>query len=155
MNPIIKPATASDAEDFLRVLVASFEQYRDTLDPPSGVFKETPHSISQKIEAGGGYLAYDESSIVGVVLYQFYPEALYLGRLGVLQTHRGQRIAHQLIAAVEQTALAHDLHSIQLGVRIDLKGNQRLFTSLGYEIISYDRHEGYSEITSVTMLKRL
>lgn len=151
----IEPASPDLAGHFLAVLVASFEQYRLTLDPPSGVFKETPESIARKIESGGGFMAYDDTTLVGVVLYEFHQDALYLGRLGVLPDYRGQKIAHQLINAVEQVAVAHQAPCIELGVRIGLVSNQQLFKSLGYEITSYDRHEGYSEITSLTMVKQL
>jgi hypothetical protein len=42
-----------------------------------------------------------------------------------------------------------------LGVRVALAGNRQFFQSLGYRIIRYDSHPGYSEPTFLRMEKRL
>jgi predicted N-acetyltransferase YhbS len=148
-------AIIDQAEGILTVIVAAFEQYREVLDPPSGVFRETTDSIRQKLEQGGGFVAGDNSQIVGAVLYQPYSDYMYLGRLAVLPEYRGRQIASQLVDRVEQAALERHLCRSQLCVRIALTGNQQLFERLGYRIISYHNHEGYAEHTFVTMEKAL
>ena len=148
-------AQPEQAAQFLEVLVASFEAYRETLVPQSGVFRESVSTIHDKLSAGGGFFAMYGQEIAGVVLYQFKENALYMGRLGVLPQYRRQGIARLLAQAVEQVALKHHLPTIELGVRLVLEGNQRLFKSLGYEITESHSHEGYSEITWFKMVKHL
>ncbi|HLA44841.1 MAG TPA: GNAT family N-acetyltransferase, partial [Aggregatilineales bacterium] len=136
------------------VIVEAFEQYRYKLDPPSGVFRETPESIRQKIE-NGGFTACNGEKIIGAVLYEPHSDYMYLGRLAVLPVYRRRHIAVDLIATVEQAAHEQNLSRVRLGVRIGLEGNQRLFQNLGYQIIEQHSHEGYSEITYLMMEKRL
>lgn len=151
----IQPATIDQADQILSVLLGAFEQYRQRLDPSSGVFHETAEDIQQKLELGGGFVARDGAQMVGVVLYQPHPDYMYLGRLGVLPTYRGQQIAMRLCAQVEQAALEHQLHRVQLAVRIVLTDNQQFFQNLGYRIVSYHSHEHYTQFTYVTMEKEL
>ncbi|MCB9458389.1 MAG: GNAT family N-acetyltransferase [Anaerolineaceae bacterium] len=151
----IVAALPQHAEAFLDVLVASFEAYRETLVPQSGVFRESVATIHDKLVAGGGFFAMDGDIIAGVVLYQFKDDSLYLGRLGVLPDYRKQGIAKMLISAVEQVAIKRQLPQIELGVRLVLESNQKLFKSLGYVITEEHCHEGYSETTWYTMVKRL
>jgi ribosomal protein S18 acetylase RimI-like enzyme len=151
----IDAATRDQGEQILAVLVEAFEQYRTILDPPSGVFHETPASIRRKLEMGGGFVARDSVALVGVVLYQPYPDYMYLGRLGVLPAYRGGQIATRLCASVEQAAQERGLPRVQLAVRLALTDNQRFFQSLGYQVVSYHSHEGYTEATFVTMEKAL
>lgn len=131
----IQTATVESAKSILSVIVAAFEQYRDVLDPPSGVFSETPAKIQHKLETGGGFIAYDEIgdrlSMVGAVLYQPNLEYMYLGRLAVLPTYRGFGIAKQLAIAVEQKTIEYKLPCVQLGVRLILTDNQKFFQQLG------------------------
>lgn len=156
MNAIhVQAATSDQATSILAVLMAAFQQYRDVLDPPSGVFSETPDDIKHKLTAGGGFVASDGLEIVGMVLYQPHTEYMYLGRLAVLPDYRGRHIARNLIAAVEQEARKQNLYCVQLGVRLVLRDNQALFQRLGYTIKSYHAHEGYNDYTYATMEKRL
>lgn len=151
----IHAATVDQAAQILSVLVTAFEEYRQVLDPPSGVFRETVDQILHKLELGGGFVAWDGERIVGVVLYQRYPDYMYLGRLGVLPEYRGRQIATQLTNKVEQAALERGLRRVQLGVRIGLTGNQQFFQHLGYHIVSYHAHENHTEFTYVMMEKQL
>ena len=151
----IEAATVDLADPILAVIVAAFEQYRDHLDPPSGVFRESSDQIRHKLEAGGGFVARAHDTMAGAVLYHPYPDYMYLGRLAVLPAYRGRQIARQLIAAVEQAARDRQLPCVQLGVRVQLTGNQRLFKSLGYVVTGAHAHEGYAEPTYLTMEKRL
>jgi predicted N-acetyltransferase YhbS len=151
----INAATVDQTEEIRTVLVAAFEQYRQVLNPPSGVFRETPDRIRQKLELGGGFVAWDDSRMVGAVLYQPHSDYMYLGRLAVLPEYRGHQIASRLVNRVEQTARERQLHRSQLCVRIVLTGNQQFFERLGYRIISYHSHENYTEHSFVTMEKSL
>ena len=155
----IQIATIDLTESILSVIVAAFEQYRDVLDPPSGVFSETPAQIQHKLETGGGFVAYeeidDQLSMVGAVLYQPNLAYMYLGRLAVLPTYRGFGIARKLTNVVEQKAIEYKLPCVQLAVRLKLTDNQKFFQQLGYKIVSYEAHEGYSDPTFVTMEKQL
>ena len=73
----------------------------------------------------------------------------------MLPTARGQGIAKRLVEAVEDEARRRELAGVQLGVRVVLTENQRLFTALGYVEFSRDAHEGFDYPTSINMRKAL
>jgi ribosomal protein S18 acetylase RimI-like enzyme len=148
-------AELNQADQILAVLIAAFDQYRQQLDPPSGVFEETPDDIQEKMSHGGGIVACDGQHIVGVVLYQPHADYMYLGRLGVLPEYRGRQIATRLITQVEHLAHERNLPCVRLNVRIGLTANQKFFQGLGYTITDYCRHENYIDFTYVAMEKKL
>lgn len=148
-------ATPADAERIHHIITQAFAQYKDTLVPPSSVFRETVDSIHAKLTKGGGFIARIDDQDAGSVLYEPEDDHLYLGRLAVLPDYRGKGVAHALIHAVESVAREQNFPTVHLGVRLILEGNQRLFASLGYEIITYGTHDGFSEPTYVNMAKSL
>ena len=152
-NVMLRDALVSDAGAILEIMVVAFEQYRDKLNPPSSVFRETPESVSAKLATGGGFVALVGDTMSGCVLYEPKTDYLYLGRLAVLPEYRGQGIARLLVTSVENHAQALNLPRIQLGVRVALTDNQEFFAGLGYRIVSYERHPGHSEPTFVYMEK--
>ena len=152
---MLRAAELNDAAILLDVIVQAFEAYRGKFDPPSGVFAETVDTIRGKVESGGGYLATLDNTIAGCVLYQPQADHMYLGRLAVLPQYRGYGLARLLVEAVENQARVLNLPAVHLGVRLALKGNQEMFTKLGYHILYEGKHPGYDEITYVQMEKRL
>lgn len=151
----ITSAQSAESPLLLSLIVQGFEQYRDKLDPPSGVFAETAETIAKKIDQGGGFIAWEGDTPVGAVLYENEPDAVYLGRLSVLPAHRGKGIASLLVTAVEDATRLQGVNRVWLGVRVALTGNQAFFEGLGYAIYESDRHEGYAEPTFVRMQKFL
>ena len=77
------------------------------------------------------------------------------GRLAVLPTFRKQGVAHALVDAVENRARELHLPKVTLKVRIQLSGNRAFFERIGYQVVAYNAHDGYSEPTFMTLEKLL
>lgn len=151
---VLRAATVGDAPALARTIAAAFEQYRGTLVPESGAFRETADGIARELANGAGaFVAERGGTIVGCVMTRLKDGDLYFGRLSVLPAARGANVAARLIAAVEDEARRRGLPGVRLGVRIALPGNQRLFQSLGYREISREAHPGFDRPTSITLRK--
>ena len=152
---ILRDATFDDVETITTVIRAAFEDYHDKLDPPSGAHAEDPAHIREKMAKGGAIMAFSGEECAGCVLFYPLDGNLYLGRLAVLPAFRRSGVGQALVAAVEQKAAEMNLPAVQLGVRIALPRNRAFFERLGYQIISYGTHPGYTEPTFMTMEKRI
>jgi predicted N-acetyltransferase YhbS len=153
---ILRAATPADAVTIAAIIAASFEEYRGRLKPESGAFRETPDAVAAELgREAGAILAERNGQVVGCVMVKLLEDDLYLGRLAVVPTARGQGIARRLIEAVEDEARRRELAGVRLGVRIVLPENQKLFASLGYLEISREAHEGFDQPTSINMRKAL
>jgi ribosomal protein S18 acetylase RimI-like enzyme len=99
-------------------------------------------------------LAFSGDQPVGAARYSHLPEALYVGRVAVLPSHRRQGIASAMMRYLEALApsLGHD--TISIGVRESLPSNVLLYQSLGYEITSIDPHPRGPD-RSLSMRKRV
>lgn len=153
--PMLRPAEEADAPVLLAVVQAAFAEYRELLDPPSGIHKETVETVLEKLREGGAYLALQNGEAVGCVFYALEEGYLYLGRLSVLPRCRGRGIARVLVEAVEQHALSLNRPRVQLGVRTALPRLHELYTRFGYRTLRYVSHEGYVEPTYEIMEKVL
>ncbi len=152
---ILRPADEHDAALMSDLIRTAFAQYEGLFDPPSGAHGDTPEKVAGKLAKGGGFVALLNGEAIGCVLYQPENGFLYLGRLAVLPERRKRGAARLLIAAVEEQARTLDLPKVNLAVRAALPQNRIFFESLGYQFVSYGRHEGYSEPTFVTLEKEV
>lgn len=152
----LRRATPSDARLVLDLIQTAFAEYRGKLVPDSGAYGETPQSIAAHLAGRQGAVIAERPGVaVGCVLFRDEGEDLYFGRLSVLPDHRRSGVAEALVAAVEDEARTRGAQGVQLGVRIALPGNQRLFARLGYVEISREAHPGFTEPTSINMRKAL
>jgi predicted N-acetyltransferase YhbS len=151
----VREITAHDVPWIVDVIRAAFEEYRGRLDPPSSAHHKTAEIVGRELADGGAFVACDTQAIVGCVFYHRYPDHLYLDRLAVLPSHRGQGIARELIRAVEQRAGQYGLSEVRISVRVVLESNRAYYERLGYTFLSYDTHAGYTTPTSVTLCKQL
>jgi predicted N-acetyltransferase YhbS len=151
----VREITEDDVPWVVDVIRAAFEEYRGRLDPPSSAHHKTVEIVRRELADGGGFVACDPQAIIGCVFYHRYPDHLYLDRLAVLPSHRGQGIARALIRAVEQRAGQDGLGEVRLSVRLVLETNRTYFERLGYTFVSYGAHAGYTTSTSVTLCKQV
>jgi ribosomal protein S18 acetylase RimI-like enzyme len=149
------PAGEQDAGLLLSIVQAAFAEYRDRLEPPSGVHHETIETIRHKLETGYASLAYAHDQAAGCVFYQREDEYVYLGRLSVLPAYRRQGVGRALIEYVEAQAVALELPRVQLGVRLALPQLAAYYQALGYRVIEYGTHPGYPQPTYAVMEKVL
>lgn len=151
----IRPATLDDAETILNLLHTAFEEYRGKIDPPSGAHSERLETVQKLLVEERGLLALLNGQAAGCLFFAKLEDSLYLHRLAVLPTFRGQGIGNALIAEVERAA--HELRkvSVTLNVRISLPQNRSYYEKLGYRITGFDFHSGYNQFTFVNMAKFL
>jgi predicted N-acetyltransferase YhbS len=152
---LLREATAADIPTLVAVVHAAFGEYRDRLEPPSGAHNETPESMQQALHTGWAVLACIHNTVVGCVLFHQESNHLYLGRLSVLPPFRRHGVGRALTEYVEQRARTLGIPCVQLGVRTRLPHLQAYYERLGYRIVRYEAHPGYTVPTSVVMEKWL
>jgi GNAT superfamily N-acetyltransferase len=153
---VIRPANAEDPALLARIIVAAFEDYRDSLDPPSAALWETEASIAAELAAGAGaFIVEEDGAAAGCVMTRRKGADLYLGRLAVLATVRGRGLGRALIAAAEEAARREGLAGACLNVRIALPKNRLFFNNLGYVETGREAHPGFDRPTFITMRKQL
>jgi len=152
---VIRAGTEGDAPLILAVILRAFEEYRGTLDPPSGAHNETRESISEKIGQGGAAVALAGSEVVGCALWKEEPGYLYLGRLAVLPEFRRAGIGGRLVEWIEEEAARLGAPKVQLKVRSALSATQEYYERRGYRVTGQGSHPGYTGPTYVVMEKAL
>lgn len=151
----LREATMADAAMLLQVLQTAFAEYREQLDPPSGVHRETVDSLREKMRTTRWVMVMQDDQAVGCVMYEPRGDYLYLGRLAVLPAFRRRGIGNALIEYVEARARAVGLYRVRLGVRVALPHLRDRYERLGYSFVEAHHHEGYSEPTYVLLEKTL
>jgi GNAT superfamily N-acetyltransferase len=131
----------------------AFAEYRDTLDPPSGVFLETVDDVQSAIDEGGVAVAWADGLASGAVRWEPREDYLYAGRLAVPPEARGTGVGSALMDYVEDQARAMRLPTVMVGVRSALPGNIAFFEKRGYFQIAEEAHPRNPTATSVTMIK--
>src|SRR5262245_19737569 len=152
---VLREATVADIPTLVTLVHTAFEDYREQLDPPSGAHSETPETFRQALQMGYAALALANDAAVGCVFYHQEGEHLYLGRLSVVRPFRRHGVGQALTAYVEQRARALGLARVQLGVRTALPHLQAYYERLGYGVVRYEVHQGYTTPTSVVMEKQV
>ena len=150
---VLREATAADIPTLVALVRTAFEDYRGRLEPPSGAHNETPETVRQALHTGWAALALVNDATVGCVFYCQEDAHMYLGRLSVLRPFRRYGVGQALLEYVEQRARDLGLPCVQLGVRIALPHLQAYYARLGYHVVRYEAHAGYTAPTSVVMEK--
>ncbi len=155
MSPTFRPLVASDAEAAAALIRRAFADQGAVTDPPSSALNETAEIVAHKLAEGGGFAAETDGRLIALVLFQPDGDALYLGRLAVAPSGRGQGFAQRLLALAEAEAMRQGLTRTRLRVRLDLDDNRRLFERSGYREVARRAHPGYDEPTFAVMEKPL
>jgi ribosomal protein S18 acetylase RimI-like enzyme len=138
----------SDWTGTLALLRAAFAFMEGRIDPPSSLHRLTAEDISAMARDGEVWLIGDAPD--ACVFLTLKPGALYLGKLAVTDTARGQGYARRLIALAETRARAHALPVLELQTRVELTENQATFRALGFVETGRTAHPGYGRPTSIT-----
>ena len=152
---MLREATAADIPTLVTLVHTAFEDYRGRLDPPSGAHNETAGTFRRALQTGWAALALVNNDAVGCVFSHQEGEHMYLGRLSVLRPFRRHGVGRALTEYVEQRARELGLPRVQLGVRIALPHLQTYYERLGYHVVRYESHAGYTVPTSMVMEKPL
>lgn len=116
--------------DFERAYAIDLE-YLDAIDV---VVRDDPQSFRAYLEPGRGFwMALDGEQAVGcIALRPLLAGACEVKRLYVRSTHRGQRLAHRLLDALEEFAVAQGYGEAYLDSKDDLLAAIRFYERRGY-----------------------
>jgi GNAT superfamily N-acetyltransferase len=98
---------------------------------PPGRRRKRPRRVAADIDAGGAAVAWIGGEVVGAVRWAPRTGHLYVGRLAVLPTHRGQGVGAALVAFAETQAASLGLPEVRVEVRSALPGNAAFFRGRG------------------------
>lgn len=142
-------------EELLQLILASFAYMDGRIDPPSSAIHLTPGSLAEKAGVEIAYVITEGDQLLGCVFLRPEPDCLYVGKLAVSPDAQGKGIGRQLMALAEETAAALGLSTLRLDVRVELTGNQAIFSSWGFEKTAERSHPGFDRITQIEMRKAL
>jgi len=143
----------SRVPEVLRLIQAEFADMDGRVDPPSSMHRLTLEALVKEADI---HEIWAMGTPIGacVILTQMAGR-LYIGKLAVAKTLRGQGLARQLIRHAEARALDMGLTVLELQTRVELVENHATVHALGFEEHGRTAHEGYDRPTSITFQKRL
>jgi len=134
----------------LSLLRDAFAYMEGRIDPPSSLGGMGLADLERLLATGPGFVIEDPDP-VACVFGSWTKEALYLGKFAVAGSHRGQGLAHMLIAAAAEAARARGVSGLTLKTRVELTENHAAFARLGFVETARAAHAGYDRPTSVEM----
>ena len=135
-----------DLAAVLALIRAEFAFMDGRIDPPSSMHRLTVNALA---DPGAEVWAIGRPPLACIVL-NAKDGALYLGKLAVARSHRGQGLARRLVDLAETRARALRLPVLELQTRVELTENHRVFTALGFAETGRTAHAGFTRPTSVT-----
>jgi ribosomal protein S18 acetylase RimI-like enzyme len=143
-------ATPDDAPLVHRLMLAAYEEYRDTLVPASGAFEESVEDVRQAIAEGGAVIVRLDGEPVGCGRFEHAPDRSFIevGRLSVLPAYRGRGLATRMLGWFEARAAELDIPDVVLGVRLNLPRNIALYERAGYVIFDYEDRPEYGRVAA-------
>ncbi|RKH41421.1 GNAT family N-acetyltransferase [Corallococcus sicarius] len=151
----IREAVPGDAARLSQVLRDAFEEYRGRLDPPSSAHDKTEAVVTRELQDGGAFVAEADGVLRGCVFFHPKADHVYLDRLAVLPTFRGQGLSLRLMEAVEARARELGHARVRLSVRLALESHHAWYARQGYGFHSHGTHAGYTKPTFLVLEKTL
>lgn len=132
----------------LRLIQTEFAYMEGRIDPPSSMHRLTEADIArQSAEAEVWAIGHPP---VACVFLTPKPHALYIGKLAVAASQRGQGLARALITTAKTRARALRLPALELQTRIELAENHATFRALGFAETARTAHPGFARPTTIT-----
>lgn len=131
----------------LALLRQAFAYMDGRIDPPSSLRDLTPEALTRQARVGEIWII---GAPVACVFLTPKPGALYVGKLAVAESHRGQGLARRLIDRAETRAREMGLPALELQTRVELVENQATFVAMGFREVGRTAHEGFARPTSIT-----
>jgi len=131
----------------LALLRQAFGYMEGRIDPPSSLRDLTPEALTRQARVGEIWII---GAPVACVFLTPKPGALYVGKLAVAESHRGQGLARRLIDRAETRAREMGLPELELQTRVELVENQATFVAMGFREVGRTAHEGFARPTSIT-----
>ena len=141
-----------DMSGVLGLLHQAFAYMDGVIDPPSSLHRMSLHDLKRDAEGNELWVidAGPGSTPVACMILTDKGNTLYLGKMAVADSHRGQGLGRVMIAHAAARAQALGVPSITLQTRVELEANHETFRRFGFEEIGRTAHEGYDRPTSVT-----
>jgi predicted N-acetyltransferase YhbS len=134
----------------LGLLQAAFAYMEGRISPPSSLASLTRESLPATAE-----IWVIGTPPVACVFLTPEPEALYIGKLAVAASHRGQGLARALIDLAETRARALGHPALRLQTRVELVENHAAFRALGFVEVARTAHPGFDRPTSITFRREV
>lgn len=131
----------------LALLDEAFAYMDGRIDPPSSLRDLTPEALTRQARTGEVWVI---GAPVACVFLTPRPGSLYLGKLAVAASHRGQGLARRLVDQAEDRARVLRLAALELQTRVELAENQRAFEAMGFVEAGRTAHPGFDRPTSIT-----
>ncbi|WP_084653584.1 tRNA (adenosine(37)-N6)-threonylcarbamoyltransferase complex ATPase subunit type 1 TsaE [Nocardioides insulae] len=137
----IGPAEAATALDIVR---AAFSD-RPALDPPAAALSETVASLADRLHGDRGLMATLDGRPVGTLVLDPIGRTMYLRRFAVRPGLQGRGIAHAMIAAAVEDALARgDVEDLTVVAREELPRTVSFWEKQGFREV--DRYSPNVEL---------
>ena len=145
-NGSLRVAESADFEAVLELVKREFSYMDGVVDPPSSVHRLTIDDLA----SGPGETWVIGDPPVACVLMTLKSDVLYVGKLAVLASERGNGLARTLLDHAETRARELGISWIELQTRIELEKNHATFAALGFVETERTAHPGYTRPTSIT-----
>ena len=123
------------------------------IDPPSSVRSLTLQNLTEKAQTD--WILGVGDPVEACVVASPRHNALYLGKMAVHPSMRGQGMARALVQACEGIAVDLGLGWLELQVRVKLVENQNAFAKMGFVKTTENCYLSYDHVTEITMQKNL
>jgi len=133
----------------LALLQGAFAFMEGRINPPSSLHRLTIEKLASL--AKNGQLWTIGTPPIATVTLTPKPDCLYLGKLAVAKSARGQGLARTLVDLARAEAITAGLPCLRLETRIELVENHRTFEHLGFVKTGETAHDGFDRPTSITM----
>lgn len=130
----IQRATAGDAEQIARVLLAAFREF-EPLYTPAGFRATTPTAaeIAERLGQGPTWIASDGEAVLGTVSALERGNEIYIRSMAVLPAARGRGIGRQLLETVQAFAQTRGARQLSLTTTPFLDGAIQLYEDSGFQ----------------------
>jgi predicted GNAT superfamily acetyltransferase len=155
----IAPRDFNDWDGLVELLRRSFAYMEGRIDPPSSLASLDAMALQAKASRETLILAIAKApasaTILGCGFADVRSDCVYVGKVAVTASARGQGIARAMMSAADSVAVAHQRTFLELQTRIELVDNIATFTAMGFEKVGETAHPGYNRPTSVTLRRRV
>lgn len=149
MTAIRHTATDPALLDVLKLIQRSFAYMDGRIDPPSSMHRLTHADLARQTQTGEVWSIGQPPHACMVLSPK--PHALYVGKVAIGETHRGQGLARALIDIAKARATDLGLPRLELQSRVELTEVHKRFSALGFLQTGTTTHDGYDQPTSIVM----
>ena len=142
-----------DLPAVLALIQTGFAYMEGRIDPPSSMLGLTLDSL--KTQAEKGFVWTIGSPPLACAIGTLQPEALYLGKITVAETARGQGLSRRLVDHAAACAEAENRRYLELQSRVELTEVHAAFAAMGFAEVGRTAHAGYDRPTSITFRRPL